>query len=84
MKKFQEYLTEADAHLYGEAAVDDKTVAKWKKALEGIKKLIGECECPKAKQNLQSYFYSFYAGVRNAMMQSKYADLWPEEYPTWQ
>lgn len=84
MKKFHEFLVETDAHLYGEAAVDDKTVAKWKKALDNIKKLIQECECPKAKQSLQSYYYSFYSGVRSAMLSSKFSELWPEEYPTWQ
>jgi len=66
-----------------EAAVDDATIKAFKKKMDEIKKMIGECGDVKAKQTMQSYYYSFYSGVRNALMQSKYAEVWPEENPTW-
>jgi DNA-binding GntR family transcriptional regulator len=65
------------------AAVDDATIKSFKKKMDEIKKMISEVSCPRAKQTMQSYYYSFYSGVRNALMQSKYAEVWPEENPTW-
>lgn len=64
-------------------AVDDATIKSFKKKMDEIKKMIAEVSCPKAKQTMQSYYYSFYSGVRNALMQSKYAEVWPEENPIW-
>lgn len=66
-----------------ERAIDDATIKSFKKKMDEVKKMIGEVSCPKAKQTMQSYYYSFYSGVRNALMQSKYAEVWPEENPTW-
>lgn len=66
-----------------EMAVDDSTIKLFKKKLDEIKKMISETQCPKAKQTMQSYYYSFYSGIRNALMQSKYAEVWPEENPIW-
>jgi hypothetical protein len=68
---------------FNESVIDDACVKSFKKKLDEIKKMIAECPDPKAKQTMQSYYYSFYAGVRNALMQSKYAEVWPEENPTW-
>jgi uncharacterized protein (UPF0212 family) len=76
--QFSEAVAEAK-----EMAVDDATIKAFKKKMDEIKKMIGEVSCPKAKQTMQSYYYSFYSGVRNALMQSKYAEVWPEENPTW-
>lgn len=76
--QFHEAVAEAK-----EAAVDDATIKSFKKKMDEIKKMIGEVSCPRAKQTMQSYYYSFYSGVRNALMQSKYAEVWPEENPTW-
>ena len=76
--QFHEAVAEAK-----EAAVDDATIKSFKKKMDEIKKMISEVSCPRAKQTMQSYYYSFYSGVRNALMQSKYAEVWPEENPTW-
>jgi DNA-binding GntR family transcriptional regulator len=76
--QFSEAVAEAK-----EMAVDDATIKAFKKKMDEIKKMISEVSCPKAKQTMQSYYYSFYSGVRNALMQSKYAEVWPEENPSW-
>lgn len=68
---------------FNEAAVDDATIKSFKKKMDEIKKMIADVEDPKTKQTMQSYYYSFYSGVRAALMQSKYAEVWPEENPTW-
>ncbi len=81
MKTFLQ-LHEATLQL-NEASVDDTTIKAFKKKLDEIKKMIADISCPKAKQTMQSYYYSFYSGCRNALMQSKYAEVWPEENPTW-
>lgn len=72
-----------NAQRFNEAAVDDATIKSFKKKMDEIKKLIADCDCPKTKQTMQSYYWSFYTGIRSALMQSKYAEVWPEENPTW-
>ena len=68
---------------FNEAAVDDATIKSFKKKMDEIKKMIADVDDPKTKQTMQSYYYSFYSGIRSALMQSKYAEVWPEENPTW-
>lgn len=81
MKTFKKYCENAD-HL-NEVAVDDSAIKCFKKKMDEIKKMIASVDDPKTKQTLQSYYWSFYSGIRSALMQSKYADVWPEENPTW-
>lgn len=81
MKTFLQFHEHAQTRLA--EAVDDGTIKTFKKKMDEFKKMITELDDPKAKQTMQSYYYSFYSGVRQALMQSKYGEVWPEEYPTW-